>query len=341
MSIGAHVSTWGFPGGYSGASPMLSVGYLAAKDARRTAGGNTIEQWVVNAAFNSGNSGGPLLLIETGEVIGVVSSKLAPISQVAASALTALENAQSGLTYTATRPDGSTFTLMEGQIVAMVLTELRRQVQLVIGYAVLLDDIKAFLNANNINPSEGIPGNLIVNPASATGSFSPSPVVNGFVKEGILRGSRRLGRRSDQTYGFSDQQRIRVGVGWRLSLSAFGDLKTAGAVHEQARIEAERQLDRAKAQVVTAAQAGQANNDLIELAQHQVIAAQEALRLSEANLRAGIITTLDVLQAQDAVTQARLRHAEAVVRYNQSQVNLLAAIGLLDEPSLVPPPPGD
>ena len=152
FSIGAHVSTWGFPGGYGGMSPMLSVGYLAAKDAHRTAAGNTIEQWVVNAAFNSGNSGGPLMLIESGEVIGVVSSKLAPISREAASALSALENQQSGFVYTATRPDGSTFNISEGQIVAMILNELRRQVQLVIGYAVLLEDLKGFLNANGINP---------------------------------------------------------------------------------------------------------------------------------------------------------------------------------------------
>ena len=64
-------------------------------------------------------------------------------------------------------------------------------------------------------------------------------------------------------------------------------------------------------------------------------AAEEALRLGEANLRAGTMTTLDVLQAQDAATQARLRYAEAVVRYNQSQVNLLAALGLLDDASLI------
>ena len=152
FSIGAHVSTWGFPGGYAGASPMLSAGYLAARDAQRTASGNTIQKWVVNAAFNSGNSGGPLLLIETGEVIGVVSSKLAPISSEAASALMALQNQQSGFMYSATRPDGSTFQISEGQVVAMVLDELRRQVQLVIGHAVLLEDLKAFLNTNDIEP---------------------------------------------------------------------------------------------------------------------------------------------------------------------------------------------
>ena len=55
-----------------------------------------------------------------------------------------------------------------------------------------------------------------------------------------------------------------------------------------------------------------------------------ARRLTQASLEAGAMTTLDVLQSQDAVAQARLRHAEAVVRYNQAEVNLLAAIGLLN-----------
>ncbi|MFQ5805888.1 MAG: TolC family protein, partial [Phycisphaerae bacterium] len=195
-------------------------------------------------------------------------------------------------------------------------------------------------HADNVVPAEGIPGNLIVNPASASGSFSTNPVANGLIKEGILRGSRRLGGRDDQTFGFSDQQRFNAGVRWRLSVSAFGDLKTAGAVEEQARIEAERRLDRVKAQVIRAAQASKASKELVGLARQQVAAAEVALRLTEANLRAGTMTTLDVLQAQDAVTQARLRYAEAVVRYNQAQVNLLGALGLLDESALIRPQAG-
>ena len=39
---------------------------------------------------------------------------------------------------------------------------------------------------------------------------------------------------------------------------------------------------------------------------------------------------LDVLQAEDELDNARLRYAQAVARYNQSQVRLLASLGLLD-----------
>jgi hypothetical protein len=74
----------------------------------------------------------------------VVASKLAPISSTAASALEALKGQQSGFIYSATRPDGSKFNISEGQVVELVLEELRNQVQLVIGMAVPADDLRKF-----------------------------------------------------------------------------------------------------------------------------------------------------------------------------------------------------
>jgi S1-C subfamily serine protease len=111
-----------------------------------------VRKWVVNAAFNGGNSGGPLIHIETGNVMGVVSSKLAPISPESAKILELLKSQQSGMQWKGTRADGTTFTVSEASLVGQVLDELRRQVQLVIGQAVLLEDIKAFLKANKIEP---------------------------------------------------------------------------------------------------------------------------------------------------------------------------------------------
>ncbi len=73
FDIGTQVTTWGFPGGYDGTAPLLCVGYLAG--AQNVSG---IPNFVVNAAFNSGNSGGPLL-DPNGDVMGVVVSKLAPL----------------------------------------------------------------------------------------------------------------------------------------------------------------------------------------------------------------------------------------------------------------------
>ncbi len=186
-------------------------------------------------------------------------------------------------------------------------------------------------HANNVVAPEGVPGNLILNPASSSGSFSNNPFGNGLIKEGILRGSKRLDGRDDQTYSFSDQQRATAAAGWRLSLSTLGDLKTAKAREQDALVRFERILDEVRAEAVTATQASRTYDQLIEFAKQQVTSAEEALRLSQANLRVGTMTTLDVLQAQDAATQARLRFAVAVVRYNQSQIRLLAALGLVTE----------
>jgi len=190
-------------------------------------------------------------------------------------------------------------------------------------------------NAKNVVPARGIPSNLIVNPKSSTGSFAGNPLGNGFIREGIRRGSARLDGRHGRTFGFSDQQRSSAGAGWRLSVATFGKIKTAKAVEQQAIIRAEQMLDMVRAEVVTSAQASETQDQLVVLARHQVASAEEALRLSEANLRAGAVTTLDVLQAQDGATQARLRYARAVVSYNQAQVNLLAALGLLAENTLL------
>ena len=93
------------------------------------------------------------------------------------------------------------------------------------------------------------------------------------------------------------------------------------------------------AQVLRAAQASTTQSKLIPIARRQVDSAQEALRLAQANLRVGTQLTLDVLQAEDALSQARLRYAQAVVRYDQSQVNLLAAVGLLEPAALSIPNP--
>ncbi|MFQ5501387.1 MAG: TolC family protein [Phycisphaerae bacterium] len=185
-------------------------------------------------------------------------------------------------------------------------------------------------HANNTDKGGGIPSNLLVNPFAAGGAFSPNPATNAVIREGFLRTSRNLDHNRDQTFSFSDQHKVTAGVSARWSLSAFGDLKAASAAEQKAILSAERAILQVKTQVIDAAQTSKTNKKLIAMANRQMASAEEALRLTQASLEAGAMTTLDVLQSQDAVAQARLRHAEAVVRYNQAEVNLLAAIGLLN-----------
>ena len=125
-SIGERVHTWGYPLAYNGPSPILSVGYLAGFNAwRRAAGTPEVKHFVVNGAFNPGNSGGPLIAAVEDAVVGVVVSKHVPITQWHQSALEVLSKQQSGFSYTATDGDGNTKSFSEAQLVADLLMYLR------------------------------------------------------------------------------------------------------------------------------------------------------------------------------------------------------------------------
>ena len=103
-----------------------------------------------------------------------------------------------------------------------------------------------------------------------------------------------------------------------------------------ASLNVESRLDQIRAAVVSAHQACITAAKLIPIAVQQLAFAEEALRLTQESLKSGTGLTVDVLQAEDAAAQARYRYATAIVRYNQSEVNLLAALGLIDQASLLP-----
>jgi outer membrane protein TolC len=136
------------------------------------------------------------------------------------------------------------------------------------------------------------------------------------------------------SFSLHQQDKASVSAGFAFGLSTFGQVKSASAAQALASLDVQRQLDTIRAAVIAAQQTSLTSAKLIPMARQQVDAAQEALRLAQANLRAGTMLAVDVLQAQDAVDQARLRYVDAVVHYNQAQVNLLAALGILDAKAL-------
>jgi S1-C subfamily serine protease len=150
--VGIQVIAWGFPAGYIGVSPLLSVGYLAGVNLVRTDSGKLVKKLVVNAAFNQGNSGGPVVNAEDGSVIGVVSSKLAPLPDHIENILNVLENLQTGLMHTAKKADGTEIEVSQGRLIGIALQYLRSQTQLVIGHAVPVKDVREFLKKAGINP---------------------------------------------------------------------------------------------------------------------------------------------------------------------------------------------
>jgi outer membrane protein TolC len=130
------------------------------------------------------------------------------------------------------------------------------------------------------------------------------------------------------TTGVHEQQRATGKAGFELGLSTFGEYKTSKANAKLAALEVESELDRVRASVVTAQQNCLTTGKLVPAAAREVESAEESLRLAQANLKAGTMLTVDVLQAQDAAEKARLHYAAAVIHFNQSQVNLAAALGL-------------
>jgi hypothetical protein len=151
--VGSRVYTWGYPLGYNGPSPLLSVGYLAGYQSYNTVSGIS-KRLIVNGAFNPGNSGGPLFLSNDDHVIGVVTSKHVPISPYLLSAINALALNRSGIVFTAQDDKGNIQEFVESQLVAEILTYFRSLTQVMIGEAISIESINKFLNANNISITE-------------------------------------------------------------------------------------------------------------------------------------------------------------------------------------------
>lgn len=152
LEVGTVVSTWGFPLGYHGPAPLLSVGYLSGYIARLKdeKSQSYIKHLVVNGAFNPGNSGGPLFRADDNKVIGVVVSKHLPMTKFQLSALEALAKGRSGIVFIATDEKGNKIKFVESQLAAELLGHFKKLIQVMIGEAISLSELRAFLKKQGI-----------------------------------------------------------------------------------------------------------------------------------------------------------------------------------------------
>ena|SRR5271165_4186349 len=100
---------------------------------------------VVNAAFNHGNSGGPLLLAQENSVIGVVVMTFHFYPPAVHMLIEGMANQKSGFQYTLNRSDGTHVELSEGQITAMILEEFYQKTQIMIGEAIAASEVAVLL----------------------------------------------------------------------------------------------------------------------------------------------------------------------------------------------------
>lgn len=146
LAVGNIVRTWGHPLGYNGPPPLLSVGYLSGFRAYSLSNATQVKHLVVNAAFNSGNSGGPLFAGDGHLVVGVVVSKALPLfTPFVQSAVQAFSNNKSGVVFTGTGPDGKPISMVESQVVAELVASLRDMAQVMIGEAIAVEELIDFL----------------------------------------------------------------------------------------------------------------------------------------------------------------------------------------------------
>jgi hypothetical protein len=123
----------------------LSVGYLSGYQAIQI-GSKTVRHLVVNGAFNPGNSGGPLLSGKN-TVVGVVVWKmriLAPETQILIDGLRKSNSwVSSGVMQTL--PNGTTKNWGQHEVTAAVLQEFYNTVQVMIGEATSVSELRAFM----------------------------------------------------------------------------------------------------------------------------------------------------------------------------------------------------
>lgn len=150
IEVGSQVSTWGYPLGHSGPSPLLSVGYLSGFSQEQTNSGS-VKQLVVNGAFNDGNSGGPLFMSNEDDVIGVVVAKHAPFTPFQRQALQILAEKESGFQFEATDAQGNTQNISQAQIIADIMQRFVSLTQVMIGYAVDASELADLFDESGID----------------------------------------------------------------------------------------------------------------------------------------------------------------------------------------------
>lgn len=150
LKLGNVLTTWGYPLIYNGPSPILSVGYLAGFNAvplKPSSAGRVVKHLVVNGAFNPGNSGGPVFNSNDNKVIGVVVWKQRILSQLVPTVINGLKNPQASAsgTFTETLSDGTKRSVSNEEAVSRVLDEFYNTVQIMIGEAISVSELKDFL----------------------------------------------------------------------------------------------------------------------------------------------------------------------------------------------------
>lgn len=152
IPLGMTVTTWGYPLIYNGPAPLLSVGYVSGYYGARI-GSQSFKHIVVNGAFNPGNSGGPVFQGNSNKVVGVVIWKKIAFSdqvKVAIDGFRSPIGITMGGRFSKKLPNGQTVSVTDEEVIASVLEEFYNKVQVDIGEAVSVSELRKFLTQHHV-----------------------------------------------------------------------------------------------------------------------------------------------------------------------------------------------
>jgi hypothetical protein len=127
---------------------------------------------VVNGALNPGNSGGPVFASNDNKIVGVVVWKMRILNQTVPTVIEGFKKGggvRTPGTFSMTMADGTQRGITDREATAMVLEESYNTVQVMIGEAISVSELKDFLATVPWETSAAKPG-----PATKTGGKSAS-----------------------------------------------------------------------------------------------------------------------------------------------------------------------
>ncbi|HEX7598785.1 MAG TPA: TolC family protein, partial [Polyangia bacterium] len=111
---------------------------------------------------------------------------------------------------------------------------------------------------------------------------------------------------------------------WGASYAAY---RSSQAQARAAALDLEYQQQQIRAEVTAGLAQLEAASNAIAVAQQTIASAEEAYRVTEAQVKAGTATTTDLLEAQSSLTQARLNYLRSQYGLAISRVDLRRALG--------------
>lgn len=140
-----------------------------------------------------------------------------------------------------------------------------------------------------------------------------------------------IGSTQQEIDSLERQERYGIGLNWNLSFAKAARIREQRTNAQAAGLRAQKAEDAAIGEVRQAQDDVRAAIELITLAQDEIVSIESSHRMSLARFTGGTALAFEVLDAQDALTEARLKLARYTTDLNVAQARLLAASGIIEQ----------